>query len=63
MKEGTTFEPVFELPPDEAIKVCEKIYSTNFVMLKIQISTPTAMQINRHNKVSFSDQLGVLGIT
>ena len=49
------------LPLWEENKVCKKLYKNDVVKLTLQVSVPEAMQIKRDVKVTFADQLGVIG--
>ncbi len=51
----------YGLPTEEAIRVCKEIYNMDIVKLTIQIMNPTVMEIKRDQRVTFTDQLAVIG--
>ena len=57
--EETLFE--YGLPTWEVNKVCKEKYRNDVVKLTLQIAAPEAMQIKKDVRVTFADQLGVIG--
>ena len=51
----------YGLPTWEVNKVCKEVYRNNVVKLTLQIAAPEAMQIKKDVRVTFADQLGVIG--
>ena len=45
----------------EVKNVCKQVYKNDVVRLTLQISAPEAMQMKRDVRVTFSDQIGVIG--
>ena len=58
--EGFTFFK-HGLPTWETSNVCRKKYRNDVVKLTLQIASPKAMQIKKDVRVTFADQLGVIG--
>ena len=52
----------YGLPEAEMNKVCKQIYKNDIVKLTLQISESEALQIKRDIRVTFADQLGVIGM-
>ena len=52
----------YGLPEVEANTVCKHIYKNDMVKLTLQISESEALQIKRDIRVTFTDQLGVIGM-
>ena len=57
--EEISFE--YGLPTWEVNKVCKEEYRNDLVKLTLQIAAPEAMQIKKDVRVTFPDQLGVIG--
>ena len=55
----TTFK--YGLPTWEVNNVCRQMYKNNVVKVTLQIASPEALQIKRDIRVTFADQLGVVG--
>ena len=53
---------LYGLPEVEANTVCKQIYKNDMVKLTLQISGSEALQIKRDIRVTFTDQLGVIGM-
>ena len=51
----------YGLPEVETNTVCKQIYKNDIVKLTLQISESEAMQIKRDIRVTFTDQVGVIG--
>ena len=51
----------YGLPTWEVNKVCREKYRNDVVKLTLQIAAPEAMQIKKDVRVTFADQLGVIG--
>ncbi len=51
----------YGLPTEEAIRVCKDKYRRDVIKLTIQIMNPTVMQIKHDKRVTFADQLAVIG--
>ena len=51
----------YGLPTWEVNKVCKEKYRNDLVKLTLQIAAPEAMQIKKDVRVTFPDQLGVIG--
>ncbi len=51
----------YGLPTAEAISICKHRYQYDFAKLTLQIAKPKVMQIMRDVRVSFSDQVAVVG--
>ena len=58
-REGTSLE--YGLPTWEINKVCKQKYRNDVVKVTLQIAVPESMQIKRDLRVTFSDQIGVIG--
>ena len=52
----------YGLPEVEANTVCMQIYKNDMVKLTLQISESEALQMKRDIRVTFTDQLGVIGM-
>ncbi len=51
----------YGLPTAEAIRVCKQKYRQDVAKLTIQITDPNVMQIKQDVRVTFADQLAVIG--
>ena len=51
----------FGLPKDEAIRVCKSRFKNHLAFIQVQIMEPKVMNIVKDIKISFYDQLGVIG--
>ncbi len=51
----------YSLPHDEAINVCKERYRFDVAKVTVQIVSPNVMRIKKDVKMSFADQLGVIG--
>ena len=52
---------VYGLPTWEANKVCKLKYRNDVAKITLQIAVPESMQIKRDVRVTFADQIGVIG--
>ena len=53
----------YDLPEVGANTLCKQIYKNDIVKLTLQISESEALQLKRDLRVTFTDQLGVIGET
>ena len=53
----------FGLPSDEFVRVCKQRYRMDWAKVTVVIMEPKAMKIVKDVKMSFYDQLGVIGGT
>ena len=51
----------YGLPTAEALRVCKHRFTHDVAKLTVQISRPNVMQVVRDIKVSFTDQLAIIG--
>ena len=52
----------YGLPTAEAVRVCKQRYQQEFAKLTVQIVDPNVMQIKKDVRVTFADQLAVIGV-
>ena len=52
----------YGLPESDAVQMCRHRYRYELAKLTIQIASPDVMKIKKDLKMSFFDQLGVIGI-
>ena len=62
LKNGGYTKFLYGLPDVETNTVCKQIYKNDIVKLTLQISESEALQIKRDIRVTFADQLGVVGM-
>ncbi len=51
----------YGLPTDEAIRVCRQRYKNDVAKLTLQIADQNVMQIRKSVRLTFSDQLAIIG--
>ena len=56
-----SFNMSYGLPTEDMVEVCKATFSNNIAKLTIQVVDPDVMVIKKGLKVSFTDQIGVIG--
>ncbi len=51
----------YGLPTGEALNLCKWIYRNSIAKLTVQIADPEVVQLKKDIRISFADQLGVVG--